>query len=168
MNRALCFMPGILPCASFTLHKPLGLPLICFPRVQRFGNLDTRKKERGRQKRQEIKAQSELTGGESQSALIRGLSSVTLTPSAQVLGLVGDCFPPSDCVKEEAAASMVLHRHMCFISWIPCIVSACRCWLGTCSLELFPFLKRTFFCPGLLPSGDLSTLLLLWRTIKSY
>lgn len=33
MNRALCSMPGILPCASFSLYKPLGLALICVPRV---------------------------------------------------------------------------------------------------------------------------------------
>lgn len=50
MNRALCFIPGILPCASSSLYKPLGLALICFPRVPRSENVYTGKKERGRKK----------------------------------------------------------------------------------------------------------------------
>lgn len=127
------------------------------------------RRERGWKKRKEFKAQHEFISVNLIQHQYEGLlSPAVLTLSPQVLGLMGNCFSPSDCVNEEAVDSVVLERHTCFIIWIPCIVSACRCWLGTRSLELFPFLKHTFFCPGLLPSGDLSTLLLLWRTIKSY
>lgn len=103
MNQALCFTPGILPCASCSLYKPLGLPLICFPRVPRFENIYTRKKERSWKKRKEIKAQSELTCVNLRNHCEEGLfGSAALTLSPQVLGLMGDHFPPSDCVNEEA------------------------------------------------------------------
>lgn len=55
MNRALCSMPGILPCASFSLYKPLGLALICVPRVPSL------KMYMPGEGKREIKAQSEFT-----------------------------------------------------------------------------------------------------------
>lgn len=106
MNQGLCFMPGISPCASFSFYKPPGLALICFPRVPKFENVYSRKKERGRKKREEIKAQSEFTPVNLSQHWYEGLFSfAVLTPSPQVLGLMGDCFSPFDCVNEEAVDS---------------------------------------------------------------
>lgn len=99
-------MLGILPCASFSLYKPLGLALICFPRVPRFENIYMRKKKRRRKKRKEIKAQSEFTSVNLNQYWYESLFSVAvLTPSPQVLRLMADCFSPFDCVNEEAVDS---------------------------------------------------------------
>lgn len=106
MNRALCFMAGILPCASLSLYKPRGPALICSPTAPGFENVYTRKKERGRKKRKEIKAQSEFTSVSLSEHWYDGLFSfAVLTPSPQVLGLMGDWFSPFDCVNEEAVDS---------------------------------------------------------------
>lgn len=89
MNPAPRFMPGILPCAVSSLYKPLGLALICFPRVPRSENLDTRKKERGRKQSRAIKAQSEITSEDRSEHGSEGWSG----SSAQVLGSPGAVFP---------------------------------------------------------------------------
>lgn len=64
------------------------------------------RRERGWKKRKEFKAQHEFIIVNLTQHQYEGLlSSAVLTPSPQVLGLMGNCFSPSDCVNEEAVDS---------------------------------------------------------------
>lgn len=105
-NQALCFMPGVVPHASFSLHKPMGLALICFPSIPGFENASTTERKRGWSEKKEVRAQSKFPPVNLIRCRYEGwLSCAVLTPSPQVLGLMGDCFSPSDCVNEEAVDS---------------------------------------------------------------
>jgi len=93
-KSALCFVPGLTPWASFGLHNPLGLALICTPSIPRLENAYTKERE-GMEKEKRIQSTTWVHFCESYSTPIRGLiEPCSPHPFTSGAGINGELFFP--------------------------------------------------------------------------
>lgn len=93
-KSALCFMPSLMPCASFGLYNPLGLALICTPSIPRLENAYTKERE-GMEKEKRIQSTTWVHYCESYSTPIWGLIELCSPhPFTSGAGINGELFFP--------------------------------------------------------------------------